>query len=120
MTGTTARVLLWLPRVIAIAVTLFIGMFALDAFSAGKPLLQALGDFAVHLIPSFVMLAVVAAAWRHPWVGAIAFIGLAIAYAMSVSRLDWILLIGGPLFAVGVLFLLSGFAQRQSPPAPLN
>jgi hypothetical protein len=115
MTETTAKVLVWLPRIIGIAVTLFIGMFALDAFSDGKPVVEALGDFAIHLIPAGVMLAVVVVAWRHPWVGAVVFIGLALAYVLSVRRVDWMLVIGGPLLLVGVLFLLSGFAQRANP-----
>ena len=101
------RWLLWTPRIVAIAVTLFIGMFALDAFSEGKPLLQALGDFAIHLVPTFVLLAIVALAWRWEWVGAAAFIGAAVLYVLSVSRWDWMLVIGGPLFAVGVLYLWS-------------
>jgi len=41
----------------------------------------------------------------------VAFTGLAIVYAMTMSRgrLDWMLLISGPLAIVGVLFLWSWF-----------
>jgi hypothetical protein len=41
----------------------------------------------------------------------VAFIGLAIMYAMTMSRgrVDWMLLISGPLTIVGALFLWSWF-----------
>jgi hypothetical protein len=112
MTRSPATWLVWLPRVLGIAAALFIGMFALDAFSEGKPLLQALADFAMHLIPAAIVLGVVALAWRYPWVGAVVFIGLGVAYAMSVRRLDWIAVIAGPLWAVGLLFLWSALARH--------
>ena len=40
------------------------------------------------------------------WIGAIAFIGLSVLYALTVSngRLDWMLTISGPLLLVGALF----------------
>lgn len=110
MTETLKRALVWLPRLLGIAVAVFLGMFALDAFSDGKPLASALGDFAIHLLPAATILAVVAIAWRYPWVGAIVFVGLSVLYALSVRRLDWIALISTPLLVVGLLFLASSFA----------
>ena len=102
---TAAALRLWIPRVLGVAVCAFLGLFALDAFSTGRGL-AALPDFLIHLVPSLLLLAVVAASWRHPWVGGVAFIGLAVAYAFMVrGRVDWILVISGPLFIVGVLFL---------------
>ena len=116
---TSGRWLLWSPRILGILVSLFIGMFALDAFSEGKPWLQALPDFVVHLIPALVLLGIVAASFRRQWIGAVAFIGLAVVYAatMSKGRLDWMLTISGPLLVVGVLFLWSWF-QRSSVEGP--
>jgi hypothetical protein len=107
----SARLLRWGPRTLGILVSLFIGMFALDAFSEGKPLFQALGDFVIHLIPAFVLLAIVVASFRWEWIGGVAFIGLAVMYAVTMSngRLDWILTISGPLTLVGAAFLWSWF-----------
>ena len=101
----TATLLLWVPRVLGVAVCLFLGMFALDAFSERKGL-AAVPDFVIHLLPSLVLLAVVAASWRHPWIGGITFLLLAVGYAMAAwSHPAWILVISGPLTFVGVLFL---------------
>jgi len=107
MTTTSARFMLWGPRVLGILLTGFLAMFALDAFSEGKPFGQAFTDFAIHLVPAVVLLAIVAASWRWEWVGGVAFVALAVAYVTMVRRLDWILVISGPLLVVGALFLLS-------------
>jgi hypothetical protein len=106
---------LWIPRVLGILVSVFLGAFALDAFSAGKPFVNALADFVIHLLPSLVLLAVVAAAWHQPWVGAVAFIALAIAYVgIARNHVEWIVVISGPLLVVGVLYLASWYGQRQA------
>jgi hypothetical protein len=81
---------------------LFIGLFALDALGEG------IVPFLIHLIPTFVLLIVVALAWRWPWVGGVVFVALALLYGIEARRhLDWILIIGGPLLVVGVLFFAS-------------
>ena len=109
MATTSGRVLLWSPRILGILVSVFIGMFALDAFSQGQSFFEALPDFLVHLIPAFVLLALVGASWRWEWIGGVAFIGLAVAYAVTMARghIDWMLVISGPLLVVGALFLWS-------------
>jgi hypothetical protein len=102
------NVLLWAPRVLGVLLCVFIGMFALDAFSEGKGVKEALPDFAIHLVPSLLLLAVVVLSWRREWIGGVAFLGLAILYAVMVrGRLDWIIVISGPLVIVGLLFLWS-------------
>ena len=115
MAITTRTLLLWSPRIVGILVSLFIGMFALDAFSEGKPFFQALPDFFIHLIPAFVLLAIVAASFRWPWIGAMFFSGLAVLYAVTMSngRLDWMVTISGPLLVVGALFLWSWVRNNQ-------
>lgn len=108
MTTTSARLLLWTPRVLGILVCLFLALFALDAFNDAQSLRQAVPDFVVHLAPAVALLAIVAASWRREWIGGIAFVVLALAYATIVTnRQDWILVISGPLLIVGGLFLWS-------------
>ena len=108
MTTTSARLLLWSPRVLGILLSAFLAMFALDVFNEGKTLNEALPDLAIHLLPATLLLIIVAASWRWEWVGGIVFAVLAVTYAASVrGRLDAILVISGPLLIVGVLFLWS-------------
>jgi hypothetical protein len=107
-------VLLWCPRLLGIVVGLFLGLFALDAFEPGKPLGRTLTDFAIHLVPAAVVLAIVALSWRRPWVGGTTFVLLAAVYALTVSfRLDWVLAISAPLLTVGLLFLWSWRHHQQ-------
>lgn len=105
------RWVVWAPRVFGIAVSLFLALFALDSFDGG-PLTETIPGFLMHLIPAAIVAAVVAAGWRHPWIGAAGFGALAIAYAAMVpSRPDWILLISGPL---AVTALLSALGARNT------
>ena len=117
METTSARFVPWIPRVLGVLVSVFIGMFALDAFTGGKPILQALPDFIIHLVPAFILLALVLASFRRPWIGAVAFTGLAILYAVTMSRgrLDWMLTISGPLLVVGGLFFWSWLQRGRMP-----
>ena len=104
---------IWAPRAVGAGVCLFLGLFALDAFD-GRPLPQTLPDFLIHLLPAAIVAAVVLAAWRHPWIGAAVFAGLAIAYAAMVpTHPDWILIISGPLAIVAALFAMSAVEKRR-------
>jgi hypothetical protein len=107
MTKSGAALLLWTPRILAIAIVLFLSLFALDAFD-GRPFFTVLPGFLIHLLPACLVMAAVALAWRFPLAGAVAFVGLALAYAITVrGRLGWIAVIAGPLVVVAVLFVLS-------------
>ena len=109
--GTTAlaaapgKAMVWAPRVLAIVVSLFLSVFSLDAFDAGVPLAEAIPDFLMHLIPTAILLGVVALSWRREWIGAFAFTGLAVAYAIpAYAHPVWIATISGPLLVVAALY----------------
>lgn len=104
MNSASATFLLWAPRVAGLLVAASLGVFALDAFD-GRSLAVVAPAFAMHLIPSVLVLGAVAVGWKYQWVGAIAFGGLAVLYALRVGRLDWIGVISGPLLVVALLFL---------------
>ena len=107
MSPRVGTLITWAPRLFGVALTLFLGLFALDAFD-GRPLTETIPAFAIHLLPAGVIFVVVAAAWRHPWVGAAGFAVLAAAYAAMVpSHPDWILIISGPLAVTAGLFAAS-------------
>lgn len=109
------RLLTWTARVLGILVALFIGVFAVDAFEPGKPIGRSLVDFAIHLVPSMLLLVLVALSWRRAWIGGAAFVALAVAYALRVSeRPDWVLAISGPLLVAGALFLWTWAGQPRA------
>lgn len=112
----TSHWLLWAPRMLSLALCAFVGLFALDAFGSGKPAGQVLLDFAIHLIPAAVVLALSLLSWRWPQAGGAGFVALALIYAttMGRGRLNWILVIAGPLLAVGLLFLISAALRART------
>jgi chromate transport protein ChrA len=116
MTTRFGGLLRWSARVLGGMLSVFFALFALDAFGHSDGWFKALAAVAIHLLPAFVVLGFVLVAWRREWAGGIAFIGAAVLYALAtgVDRLDWILVISGPLTAVGVLFLWSWRHHAES------
>lgn len=108
--------LLWAPRIAGLAVGAFLSIFALDAFSGDRAFLSALPDFLLHLTPTFALLGVVYIAWRRPWVGALAFLGLAAVYVLTtLDHPNWIAPIAGPLALAGLLYVASWLWLRAHP-----
>ena len=115
--------LLWTPRVLCILYAVFISLFALDAFSPNRRLAENLLALAMHLIPTAVVLIVLAVAWRWAWVGAVVYAGLGILYlVMFRGRFDWAAyaMIAGPLFLTGALFLISWTYRREIAAGPIQ
>ena len=63
------EILYWTPRILCIIAILFISLFALDAFDHGETIWQKLGAFTMHLIPSFVLTAILIIAWKWERIG---------------------------------------------------
>lgn len=95
----------WVPRGLGLSIALFLSIFALDSFDGGSFALDAVPLFLVHLIPSAIVLTVVWLAWRREWIGGLAFIAMAIAYAIAArDHLSWVALISGPLVVAGAMY----------------
>ena len=108
MSRRSALLLRWSPRVLGVAVCIFLGMFSLDAFGPDQTFWEALPGFFAHILPVLILLCVVALSWRWDWLGGAVFLSLAAAYVVFArDHLLWIPTIAGPLCAVGVLFLIS-------------
>jgi hypothetical protein len=107
MGKTTEQVVRWAPRVCGLLMAAFLALFALDAFN-GQSFAAGLLGFAIHLVPTYIVLAIVAVAWRTEWFGAAAFLAVAVAYGMMVGwRLNWMAAVSGPLLLVSALFFVS-------------
>lgn len=121
MRETSARALFWAPRALCLLFALFLVVFALDAFQPGVPLGAALVGFAMHLLPTVVLLLLLALAWRHELVGTIVFAGLGAFYVVATwGRFHWsaYVVIAGSLFLIGGLFLADWLAKRHKAPGP--
>ena len=109
MNAISRRLLFWTPRVICILFALFLSMFALDVFGEGLSFGKTVLAFLIHLIPVYILLIVLAIAWRWEWVGALGFAGLATWYAQRnwAHHPDWVATIAGPVFVIAALFLVN-------------
>ena len=123
---TSIKLFHWSPRVICILAILFISMFAADSFAPGLTIWQQLGAFFIHLIPSFILVAVLILAWKWEKIGGIIFIliGLGLSpfifqhnYEMNQSigmSLGIILMITFPFIIAGILFIVSNFMKKKN------
>lgn len=82
------RLVFWAPRALALALIVFVSLFALDVFEEGLGFWATLGHLAIHLIPSFVLVAVLAVAWRREWVGAVLFALAGVGF-LFIVRAPW-------------------------------
>ncbi len=120
-----SRLIYWLPRIICILAISFISVFALDAFDPNLTIWKQIQGFAMHLIPSFVLLLILLIAWKWELVGGIMFLLIGIGltpliymhnYRMngSVGTSLWIITtITFPFILVGVLFIIGHLHKRK-------
>ena len=110
------RVVYWAPRILGLLFAAFISLFALDVFGEGYGFWETIAALIMHLIPTAILLAILALAWRREWIGAILFAALGVGYlVMAGGKFEWAtyLLISGPLFLIGVLFLVNWLFRKE-------
>ena len=123
---TSHKVFHWLPRVICILAILFVSMFATDVFAPGLTIWQQLRDFLIHLIPSFILLAVLIVAWKWELTGGIIFVVIGVIMSPFVFMLNYhrnhtpigmcvviLLMITFPFIVTGVLFIISHSLNKK-------
>lgn len=109
--------LFWAPRVLGLGFTLFLGLFAMDVFTEGYGILETVAALFYHLAPAGIVLLILVIAWRWAWIGALVYPCLAAWYLLStLSRIHWSngVVIAGPLFLLGALFLMDWVAHVWS------
>lgn len=106
----------WLPRILGILLIIYFTLFALDAFDSDYSLGQMLLGFLIHLIPTFILIAILLIAWKWELPGGILYIGACAFYIYNAWGMYWIayLYVGGPLTLTGFLFILHYFLYRKN------
>jgi len=111
------KILFWLPRILMIVFILFISMFAFDSFDGDESLIRKIGGFLIHLIPTFILIALLVVSWKWEWIGGIAFFALGIFYivwAWGRFQLSVYFMIAGPLFVISILFFLNWVKAKKN------
>ena len=121
MSVPVKRVVFWMPRILCLLFALFISLFALDVFGAGYGFWETIVALLMHLIPTGIILIALAIAWRWEWIGAILFVAVGAWYVITAcGKFAWTtyLLIVGPAFLIGALFLVNWLRHEKlrSPP----
>jgi|SRR3989344_9382015 len=109
------KYLYWTPRILAILFILFLAMFSLDIFEGNYGFWGTILGLIMHNIPVFILIIVLIISWKHEIVGGIIFILAGLFYIITLLMnpqlewymLSWSLLIAGPAFLIGILFLLN-------------
>jgi hypothetical protein len=108
------QLLFWTPRILGILFALFLSLFALDVFGEGYGFWGTILALFIHLIPVMLVLTALVIAWRWEVVGGILLIALAAWYLVTtLHHLDWCVVISGPLFLTGGLFLMDWVCRAR-------
>jgi hypothetical protein len=122
---TSIKVLHWTPRILCILAILFVSLFALDSFSSELTFWQNIAALMMHLIPSFILLAVLIIAWKWEKVGGITLtiFGLAFwifIFIVNLNRTHSVvtslmisLILCIPFVLAGILFIRSHFRKKE-------
>jgi len=119
------KILFWLPRFLCIIAILFISLFALDAFEPDLTFWQQIGAFLIHLVPSFILLALLLIAWKWEYIGGIIFTIIGLGFSPFIFKHNYdmnhsiwmstgiIAMITLPFVGVGILFIMSYFQNKR-------
>lgn len=114
------RFIYWTPRVLSILFILFLALFSLDVFDMNLGLWGMIVGLFMHNIPSLVLLIVLVISWKHEIVGGIAFIlagfvyiGLLLSNPFEWYMISWSLIVAGPAFLIGILFIMGWVEKRR-------
>ncbi|MFA5871560.1 MAG: hypothetical protein WC858_02450 [Parcubacteria group bacterium] len=120
MKNKISKFVFWTPRILSIIFIAFLALFSLDVFGTGAGFWETLAGFLIHNIPVFVLIAVLAVAWKRELVGAVVFILAGLLYIFLAIRgaddwrmaLVWSLQISGVAFIIGGFFL-AGWLEKE-------
>lgn len=107
--------LVWIPRILAIALNIFLATFAFDVFEGQISIWEQLLGFLIHLTPNFILLVITIIAWKVPRIGGVLFFLVSAFFAVffrvwnvasevNIFRLVLVVLIA----TIGVMFLVFG------------
>ncbi|MDD4412512.1 MAG: hypothetical protein PHR00_02600 [Patescibacteria group bacterium] len=103
------KVIYYLPRILAICIVLFFGVFILEGFGEGFNW----RDSVVNLVVTLIIAGITLVAWKRPQIGSWFFIVLGLFFSFFFHPLFWVgFTIGGITFVTGILFLFDSFTNK--------
>lgn len=125
MTRNVHSFVYWSPRILAILFILFLALFSLDIFDGNYGFWGTVLGLFMHNIPSLVLAALLAVAWKREIVGAITFgiggllyMGMILVSALRNQfewyMVSWSFIIAGPAFLVAYLFYVNWKRRKHT------
>jgi hypothetical protein len=110
------KLIYWPPRIFAILFAILLFMLSFDVFNAGLTPTELIVAFFMHNIPAFVLVAIIAIAWKWGYIGGLLFIGIGIFFLMLMwGKNDFIanLIVTGTPTIIGLLFILQSYLLKK-------
>lgn len=110
------KVLCFAPKILAVLFIIFISLFSFDAFNTKAGLGTILLSFLIYLIPSIIVILLLIYACRNSRIGGTLFILLGMIFTLyfkTYTRLSFFLAISGPVFLIGILFLVGSIITKK-------
>jgi hypothetical protein len=96
-----------------------VSVFALDVFGEGYGFWGTVLALLIHLVPALIVLTALVIAWHWEAAGSILLIALGVGYLVTTwGHFNWHLVISGPLFLIGGLFLTDRFYRARARCSP--
>ena len=109
----------WTPRVICILFALFLVIFSFDVFEGAHGFWDIALGLLMHNLPTIGLFVTLYFTWRREWIAAIIFPAIGVAFDVAFwgkgPLLNYILLTG-PLFLLGILFLVNWIYRAELRP----
>ncbi len=105
-----------MPRALGILIILFLAIFALDVFEPGKTFTYYATALFMHLIPNFILAAILILAWKKETIGGILFILVALAFTMlfkTYKEGSSFFVVSVPVFIIGILFIIDNMIYMK-------
>lgn len=108
----------WTPRALSILFIGFLALFSLDVFEENLGFWGTVLGLFMHNIPAIILAIVLWISWRREIIAGIVYILAGVLYIAGIFMnifqdsfrwymLFWILMISGPAFLIGILFLIN-------------
>lgn len=102
--------MIWLPRIIVLLLIGLLLMLSLDSFIDEPTIGRKILGFLIHLLPDVLVVGCLWVAWKFRMLGGILFMILGLIFSIFIgtcSSASRFFSISLPLFAAGVLFMVS-------------
>ena len=120
MENNISKSLYWAPRILSIIFISFLALMSLDVFDSGLNFWQTVVAFFIHSLPALFLLIILIISWKYEIVGGVGFIVAGLVFIALLMRnpfewymLSWSLMIAGPAFLIGILFIAGWRKSRR-------